>query len=62
MLDVEDLVVEVAIHPAECAQFASTRSQSCIEKHEELIAKLELGQNLRHMKSRFKDKRLTASR
>ena len=43
--DIEGLVVEIAIHPAECAQFASTCSEPCVQEHEKLIPELELGQN-----------------
>ena len=41
MLNVEDSVVEFAIHPTECTQFASTSSQSCIQKYEKLVAEFE---------------------
>src|SRR5271157_2973731 len=58
MLDIEDLVDEVAVHPAECAQFASTCPQTRIQKHEELIPKLEFGQDQRYLLCRQFQRRL----
>ena len=58
MLDVEDVVEEIAIHPAECAQFASTCPETRIQEHQELIAKFELGQNMRHLFCRQFQRRL----
>src|SRR6516225_11242280 len=49
MPNIEGLAVEIAIHPAECAQFASACSQPCVQKHEKLIPELELGQNQGHL-------------
>ena len=58
VLDVEDLIDEVAVHPAECAQLASTCPQTRIQKHEELIAELELGQDQRYLFCRQFQRRL----
>src|SRR5215469_8522970 len=60
MLNIEGLVVEIAIHPAECAQFASTGSQPCVQKHEKLIPEFELGQNQGHLVCRQLQWRLLA--
>src|SRR5215469_3497928 len=58
MFDIEDLVDEIAVHPGECAQSSSTRSQTRIQKHEELIAELELGHYQRPLFCRQFQRRL----
>src|SRR6516165_5912133 len=58
MPDIEGLVVEIAILPAESAQFASTCSEPCVQEHEKLIPELELGQNQGHLFCRQFQRRL----
>jgi hypothetical protein len=40
-LDADAHVVEVALQPAECPEFALTNSQVPFQKHEKLVPKLQ---------------------
>ena len=46
VLDVEDLVGEVAVRPTECSNLPSPRTECSDEKDQKLVPELQLGQAL----------------